>query len=117
MKMPLNLDAVTSNQHSTASANTDVVITLAATSGTVWFINWIDFSYSADPTGGELTVAYGGTTLFSTYITKGGASGPLRLNLSRPIPRVSGVEVPDAVVITLKAGGSGIIGRLNVQYQ
>ena len=65
------------------------------------------WSYSDDPTGGRLTVVGGGWNI-DVDITTG---GPGFLPLTPP----GEYAIDDSdVVITLYAGGAGVIGKLNV---
>lgn len=93
------------------AANTAAVVTLAAVTKNYYIVDAMQFSYDGDPTGGRLTVAIGGETVFDVSITKGGP-GPI------PIPPglTRGV-VNEACVVTLAAGGSNITGKLNLQYR
>lgn len=82
------------------------VITLAADQ-TVWrTLSRIIFGYSADPTGGGLTVTVGGTDVLSFPITKGGP-GPFGVHI---------VAGHNAVTITLASGGGGVTGEVYVEY-
>lgn len=65
------------------------------------------WSYSADPTGGKLTIT-GGTVSFEIDITKGGPAG---LTLG---PYVASLNTD--VVITLASGAGGVVGKLNADY-
>lgn len=89
--------------------NDVVTITLAATEGVFHVIDQLAWSYSAAPTGGEVTVTIDSVVVFSLDIT---AAGPGRIDFP------GGLYVGPAgkvAVITLAAGGSSIVGKLNVQ--
>ena len=89
------------------AANTAAVVTLAAVAGRRNVVYQVAASYSATPTGGRLTITDGGVTVLDVGISAGGLTN-LVLD-----PGLAGG--PNAeVVATLAAGGSGIIGRLNV---
>lgn len=89
----------------TSPENIDVVVLLTAAPGKRGSIAGLTtFSYSAAPTGGRLTVKDGATTLFDVDIT---AAGP------GPLPLVYTGSVNTALTVTLAAGGSGVIGKLN----
>lgn len=92
-----------------AAANADAVITLAAIADEIHVLDQLWFSYSATPTAGRLTITIGGVTKLDLDITQSGP-GPLPLN------RMNGGKPNEAVVITLKAAGSGVVGKLTVQY-
>ncbi len=87
-------------------ANTDAVVTFAASANKAWSITSISWSYDGSPTGGNLTVAVGGVTKFQVDIT---AAGPGFFGLGLGI----GGEKNQAVVFTLAAGGAGVSGKLN----
>ena len=88
------------------AANTAAVITLAAKENLKNVIHYIQWSYSAAPTGGRLFITFGGVTKFDVDIT---AAGPGGFDFYLP-----GI-VNEAVVITLAAGGAAIVGKLNAQ--
>lgn len=91
----------------TAAANTAVAKTLAAVTGLRHILHGIQWSYSAAPTGGKLTVEDAvGTTIFEIDITAG---GPNNIDIT-----LHG-SINTAMVITLAAGGAGITGKLNIQ--
>lgn len=91
------------NNHVVSLPNTNVAITYTPGRITLGTIVW---SYSAAPTGGRITVAGGGWNLDVDII----AAGP------DFIPFNFGEYATDDndVVITLYAGGAGIVGKLNV---
>lgn len=103
MDQPIKPDYVT------AAANTAVNKTYAGAAGKRHCLSKIDWSYNGDPTAGALTVTSGGVTIYSIDITKG---GPGPLSFANPIMGEPG----EAVVVTLAAGGSGVVGKLNVQH-
>lgn len=92
-----------------AAGNAAAVITLAAVPGEFHVLDQLWFSYSAAPTGGRLTIAIGGVTKLDLDVTQSGP-GPIPLN------RMNGGKANEEVVITLAAGGSGVTGKLNIQY-
>ncbi len=71
----------------------------------------IIFSYSADPTGGGITVVAGSLTLLDVDITDGGLGF---------LP-FAGFDIPkdnvDDVVVTLKAPGGTVVGKLNTTFK
>lgn len=94
----------------TAAANTAVAITYTANANVRHAVKQIVVSYSAAPTGGNLTIADGaGTTVFDVAIT---AAGPTTITLDPPL---SG-SYNTALVITLAAGGAAIVGKLNARH-
>lgn len=88
----------------TSGANASANITLPAR-GIGYRISFIETSYNGAPTGGGLTITFGGTTVFSTDITSAGA-GPREVEIKTPADQ--------AVVITILAAGAGVVGKLNV---
>jgi hypothetical protein len=104
-----NLEAHQKHATATADANTNAVLTVAAIAGQIHILDTLWFSYSGTPTGGRITIAIGGVTVLDQDITASGP-GPLPLN------RMNGGRENQAVVITLYAGGVGVIGKLSVQY-
>lgn len=92
-----------------ASANADAVITLAAMADEIHVLDQLWFSYSGTPTGGRLIITIGGVTKLDLDVTQSGP-GPL------PLSRMNGGKVNEAVVITLKAAGAGVVGKLAAQY-
>ena len=93
----------------TPAANSPAVVTIAAVADASVRIQRVLYSYSDIPTGGRITIAIGGTTVLDLDTAD---SGPAALPIEKPIR----AGVNEAVVITLAAGGSGIVGKLNVQY-
>ena len=112
-KKPTPRRAASSGQakpnHATAAANTAVAITLAAPEAgrrnSVKYLNW---SYSAAPAGGRLSVTDATVVVLDIDITLAG-SGSLSLT-----DGFQTTLAASAVVATLAAGGAGVIGKLNV---
>lgn len=93
------------NHFRVGAPNTAVTITLPA--NTRWELaGCILWSYSAAPTGGRLTVAGGGFGIDVDII----AGGPGFIPFTIP-QHATG---DNAIVITLAAGGAGIVGKLNL---
>lgn len=97
---------VGSSYTETAAANTATAITLPATSGKSWIIYNVEFSYAGTPdTGATLTIAEGAVVKRRTQVTASGA-GPLIVNQ---------IYTPgSAVTVTLSAGGTDVVGSLNI---
>lgn len=91
---------------STAAPNTAVIITLQGGVSRHEIAGSIVWSYSADPTDGRLTVAGGGFGL-DIDITVGGPGF-----IPFYVPEHASDDTN--IVITLAAGGAGIVGKLNV---
>jgi hypothetical protein len=97
----------TSSDKATAAANTAVVLTYAALTGFQHVIKWLVVSYSATPTGGNLTIEDGaGTTVFDSHIP---TAGPHVVELGEGLMGSEGT----ALIVTLAAGGAGIVGKVN----
>lgn len=94
------------------AANTNAVVTLAATSGVIHVIKKISGSYSGTLASAPytLTVAIGGTTVWSVALS---AVGTFDFDFPDGL---HGAE-NTAVVVTLPAGGASGTGKLNVSYQ
>ena len=90
----------------TGAPNAAVIITLPVSAARREFAGCVYWSYSADPTGGRLTIAGGGFG-FDVDITTG---GPGFIPFS--IPQHATDDNP--IIITLYAGGAGIVGKLNI---
>ena len=91
----------------TAVANTAVVITLPATEGKRWVVPSLIYSYS------NLPGVVGGITMFDGTNTLDWDEVEGSSKQRSFSPHYRG-EVNTAVVITLKAGGDGVIGKLNI---
>lgn len=94
------------NESATAAADTAVVITLAAVPGVRHIVHAMQWSYSATPTGGRLTVTGLKDDDWDIDITTsipGGYNSPLV------------GEINTAVVVTLAAGSGTVVGKLNIQ--
>lgn len=96
---------VAAANYATATNAAATLTYAAAGSGVSHVIGGIVFSYSGTPTGGSLTITDGGVTVFSVDIT---ASGPGPIVFPRPMKFAAN----SAVVVTLAAGGSGIVGKV-----
>ncbi len=88
------------------TSNTAAVVTLALVAGQEHVIHGVQWSYNGAPTGGRLTMT-DGTDTWDIDITAAGPGGYA--------PLWGGAEGAQ-VTITLAAGGSGVTGKLNVQY-
>lgn len=89
-----------------AATNADAVVTLNGLGRGPWVhISRIIFSYSSAPTNGRLTVASGDEPPYAWSVTAGGI-GPLGVHM----------RLMEPVTVTLAAGGSGVEGRVYVEY-
>lgn len=102
-------------QHATAAANTAVIVTLPATADVMHVLAAAHVSYSGAPTGGKLTIAVGAapTTIYEVDIS---AAVPPPFNFAGGPDcfGVHGSKVNEQMVITLAAGGAGVVGKLNI---
>lgn len=95
------------NANATAAANTAVVATFAAVAGMRHTLTGCTVSYSAAPTGGRLTVADGGATVYDVDIIAGGPTAV-------PLPANGIAGAPgNAMTVTLAAAGAAVVGKLN----
>jgi hypothetical protein len=78
------------------------VLTLTANASYGWILTLLRWSYSAAPTGGSITVAWGA----NSEVFAVAAAGPGFLPYDRTFP------VNTTVTVTLAAGGSGITGTI-----
>jgi hypothetical protein len=69
-------------------------------------IVWIVFGYSATPTGGALTIRKNGETVLAAPITAGGIGEIFPPGFTR--------RPGETLTVTLAAGGSSVVGYLNV---
>lgn len=93
------------NCHAPAG-NTAAIVTIAAAgSGVSNVVNGIAWSYDADPTGGNLKIEDGASTVFTLDITNKGPGF---------IPFFRKGSTNTALVVTLAAGGVGVTGKVNV---
>lgn len=105
--VPVNLP-VSTPASATAAVNTAVVITVTGVAGQAIRITHISFSYSAAPTGGNVSVVVNGVTILQLDI---GAAAEFAV----PLPD-GGIEcqLGQNAVITLAAAGAAVAGKLNV---
>lgn len=90
------------------AANTAAVVTYAAQAATRQVIGGVAWSYYGGvPTGGNLTIATGGSTVFNIDIAE---EGPGFFTFPRPLAGALAANI----VITLTAGGAGITGKVSV---
>jgi hypothetical protein len=90
------------------SSNTAAVVTYAAAgSGVSHVLGGISWSYNATPTGGNIKIEDGATTVLSLDIT---SAGPGYI----PFARAKKGTANTALVVTLAAGGSGVSGKLSI---
>lgn len=96
------------NRFVQSTANAAASITIAADAFIERSIINISYSYSAAPTGGSIKVEDGsGTTIAFWYIIAG---GPGHI----PFPAGLHGTLNNALIVTIAAGGAGVIGTLLV---
>lgn len=90
------------------AANTDAVVTYAASVGKQHVITGLAWSYDALPTGGSIKVENGsGNVVFALSIT---SKGPGFFIFPKPKSGTAGA----AMIITLADGGAGVTGKLSI---
>jgi hypothetical protein len=99
--------AIAGNVHAPAAATAAVITKAAAGAGIHHVISGIAFSYSAAPTGGNLTITDGGVTVFNIDIT---AAGWGQINFDEPIMG----DANAAMVVTLASGAGAVVGKVNL---
>lgn len=91
--------------------NEAVTITVAANANRAHRVRWVTFYFTgADPTDGVLTIAYGGTTIYSVPFT----ARDLAYHVGHDVFGDEGLagNVNEELVITLPAGGTSAAGVL-----
>ena len=104
--MPNTFNPVAAQQ---PNAATDAVLAMAApTNGQRWQLFWVQYDYSATPTGGQLLISWtiGATTYTETYTILVGGWGKMEWNQGRRFP------ANVAVTITLKSGAGSVVGQV-----
>ncbi len=105
IREPVKGDAAMVNVGAGGAASAITVAAPATGSGKSVLIERVDWSYSAAPTGGGLTVTDGTLTFFSIDITAGG-QGSAEINRR--------ITLETNAVVTLLAPGGAVVGKLNV---
>jgi len=101
--------SVQTGDTATAAANTEVVLTIAASSVVRHVLKAVDITYSAAPTNGLLTIEEGSGNVVRSF-TIG-----TQTSFSKEFPSDGLIlDRNVALVVRLSAGGSGVIGRINV---
>lgn len=100
--------AAATGKTATASANTAVTLTLAAATGKRHAISRIVATYSGAPTGGRLSIeSPSSTVVFDTDLA---GTGLQQIEFNPPLVFAENT----AVLVKLAAGGSGVVGKVNV---
>lgn len=100
----------------TSAANTAGQSTITADAEQFWVLDHLVWSYSADPTGGQITVVAGSTTLLDVRITVGGAGFIPCGGMFHTDTYGKAVKNED-LVVTIAAGGVGVIGTVSFIYR
>jgi hypothetical protein len=95
-----------SSDLSVPAAATAAVVTYPAAGKVAHVIDGVAWSYDSAPTGGNLKVEDGSTTIFSVDIT---AAGPGFLLFPNPMQGTVG----NAMTITLASGAGAVVGKVN----
>jgi hypothetical protein len=99
------------NITATAAANAAVASTIAAAANQAWVITRIQVSFTAAPAAAAaLTVSFGGVNKFDIDLS---AAGPYDFQFPSGL---HGKTQNQAMVVTLAAGGAGVIGTINYGY-
>jgi len=89
------------------AANTAAAITITGVAGKTLILTRVICSYDGDPTGGNLTVKNKTAVVFNADIV---ASGVYEFSIVRKCTQA------ENLVVTLAAGGTGVSGKLNIEY-
>ena len=98
-------------QVSSPGANTTATVTIGAPGAGEANVLWrVDWSYSATPTAGtgNLTISDGSATVYELDIA---AAGPGSVDF----PNGSWADPNVVVTVALNAGGTSVLGKVNVQ--
>lgn len=97
----------------TSTANADVTCVKAADTANCWCIDEIAYSYSGGTVTGRLTIVIGSTTYLDIDIV---ATGPGQIYFPKGL--FDGAVTKNvAATVKLYAGGSGVVGKLNVRFR
>lgn len=100
-------DATTPDETATGAGGQATTITYTADNDAAHVISGLAWSYSAAPTGGNISIADGADTVFDMPVT---AAGPGWITFNPPKRGHAG----NAMVITLAAPGGAVVGKVNV---
>jgi hypothetical protein len=90
----------------TGSAGLAATITITGQTGRPTILSQVDWSYSSAPTGGNIKVQDGSTTIWEVDVT---AAGPGFKTFTPPLSITPGANM----VITLAAPGGAIVGKVD----
>lgn len=92
-----------------AASGGAAVITIPADPHQFWAIDWVSWSYDAEPTDGRLAIEIGGAKVWEVDIT---AAGPGHIVFDKPLyEETHGKDLK----VTLAAGGAN--GKVSIRYR
>jgi hypothetical protein len=96
-----------------AIADAAAAITVAAHEEKFHCLDWVGWSYNGGTVTGKLTIAFGTgpTTVFEVNIVQAAVGF---INFDPPLYTGTNNE---QMVVTLAAGGTNVLGRLNIRYR
>ena len=104
----IGVTGTTAQTHAPGAA-TAAVVTFTGVAGKRWVLRQAEWSYDADPTGGNLKVEnVAGTTVFQVAVTK---SGPGFIKFEPPIVGDNAASV----IVTLASGAGAVVGKVNAR--
>ncbi len=109
MNGSVNLTAAVIPKTHAPAADTPAIITLPAAAGTRHVVDQVWFSYSADPTGGSITIA---STVNGSAVSMAAQIASKGLYTLCFDPPLQG-DTNTAITITLAAGAGTVVGKVN----
>jgi hypothetical protein len=100
----------TQSKTNTAAANTAVTLTFPGVADRRWVLRKFSGSYSAAPTAGRVTVAFGGVTAWDLDL---GTGALLTESFGEDGLRAPDGKAGQDMTLTLAAGGGTAVGKLN----
>mgnify|MGYP007071568101 CR=1 FL=1 len=98
------------NDYNIGGSGSAVSLTYAAAADTAHVIGGVQWSYSAAPTSGSLTIqSPSGSTVFAVDVT---AAGPGFMPFWPPVQG----KTNTAMIVTLSSGSTGVIGKINATH-
>lgn len=113
MRGAANLDAKRQNALNVGDPDTLTWVAPTVPSGEYLVLDEIHYSYDQAPTGGALTVKFGGVTKWSVNV-------PPAVFPPKPVRFPRGLytgTVDEALLVELAAGGGTVVGRLAIVYR
>jgi len=107
-----NTHSLTKNKQHLPAAATAAIASVTVPDDEYAVIDWVWYSYSAAPTGGNLKIDLGGTVLVDVDIT---AAGPGFVSFGNQ-PLTDATKGSD-ITVTLASGGGAIVGSLQIGYR